>query len=99
MRAQLLQSCLTLCDPMDCCPPGSSVPGILQTRVLESVAITALLILKQLLWLPQESVLPFLSELKMLSRLNKRKEIYLPTIKDNEKLDQHKTTKEHKLYE
>ena len=33
------QSCLTLCDPMDCSPPGSSVHGILQTRVLEWVAM------------------------------------------------------------
>ena len=33
------QSCLTPCDPMDCSPPGSSVPGILQTRILEWVAI------------------------------------------------------------
>ena len=29
------QSCLTLCDPMDCSPPGSSVRGILQARILE----------------------------------------------------------------
>ena len=33
------QSCLTLCDPMDCSPPGSSVRGILQARTLEWVAI------------------------------------------------------------
>ena len=33
------QSCLTLCDPMDCSPPGFSVHGILQARILESVAI------------------------------------------------------------
>ena len=39
MRAQLLQSCLTLCDPMDWGPPGSSVHGILQTRILEWVAM------------------------------------------------------------
>ena len=32
MRAQSLQSCPTLCDPMDCSPPGSSVNGILQAR-------------------------------------------------------------------
>ena len=32
-------SCLTLCDPMDCSPPGSSVHGILQARKLEWVAI------------------------------------------------------------
>ena len=35
-----LQSCLTLCDPIDSSPPGSSVPGILQTRTLEWVAIS-----------------------------------------------------------
>ena len=32
------QSCLTLCNPMDCSLPGSSVHGILQTRILEWVA-------------------------------------------------------------
>ena len=35
----MLQSCPTLCDPIDGGPPGSSVPGILQARVLEWVAI------------------------------------------------------------
>ena len=39
MQAKLLQSCLTLCDPMDYSPPGSSVHGILQARVLEWVAM------------------------------------------------------------
>ena len=34
------QSCPTLCDPMDCSPPGSSVHGILQARILEWVAIS-----------------------------------------------------------
>ena len=33
------QSCLTLCDPMDCSPPGGSSHGIFQTRMLEWVAI------------------------------------------------------------
>ena len=33
------QSCLTLCDPMDCSPPGSSIRGIFQVRVLEWGAI------------------------------------------------------------
>ena len=35
-----VQSCLTLCDPMDCSLPGSSVHGILPARVLEWVAIS-----------------------------------------------------------
>ena len=34
------QSCLTLCDPTDCSPPGSSVHGIFQARILERVAIS-----------------------------------------------------------
>ena len=38
MCAKLLQSCPTLCEPMDCSPPGSSVHGILQARILEWVA-------------------------------------------------------------
>ena len=38
--AKSLQSCLTLCDPIDGSPPGSPVPGILQTRTLEWVAIS-----------------------------------------------------------
>ena len=38
--AKSLQSCLTLCDPIDGSPLGSSVPGILQTRTLEWVAIS-----------------------------------------------------------
>ena len=37
--AKSLQSCLTLCDPMDCTPPGSSVHGLLQASVLEWVAV------------------------------------------------------------
>ena len=35
-----LQSCQTLCDPIDGSPPGSAVPGILQARTLEWVAIS-----------------------------------------------------------
>ena len=38
--AKSLQSCPTLCDPIDGSPPGSSLPGILQARILEGVAIS-----------------------------------------------------------
>ena len=38
--AKSLQSCPTLCDPIDCSPPGSPIPGILQARTLEWVAIS-----------------------------------------------------------
>ena len=41
VHAKSLQSCPTLCDPMDCSPPGSSVHGILQARTLEWVAMTS----------------------------------------------------------
>ena len=40
MHAKSLQSCPTLCDPMDSSPPGSSVHRILQARILEWVAIS-----------------------------------------------------------
>ena len=39
--AKLLQSCPTLCDPIDGSPPGSPIPGILQARILEWVAISS----------------------------------------------------------
>ena len=39
VKVLVIQSCLTLCDPMDCNPPGSSVPGILQARKLDWAAI------------------------------------------------------------
>ena len=38
-HTQVAQSCPTLCDPMDCSPPGSSVHGIIQARILEWVAV------------------------------------------------------------
>ena len=40
VAAKSLQLCPTLCDPRDGSPPGSSVPGILQARILEWVAIS-----------------------------------------------------------
>ena len=39
-NAKSLQSCPTLCDPIDGSPPGSAVPGLLQARILEWVAIS-----------------------------------------------------------
>ena len=41
VQAKLLQSCPTLCNPMDCGLPGSSVRGILQARILEWVAVSS----------------------------------------------------------
>ena len=41
MHAKSFRSCLTLCDPMDCSPPGSPVPGILQAGTLEGAGISS----------------------------------------------------------
>ena len=41
VRAESLQSCTTLCDPMDYNLPGSSVHGIFQARILEWIAISS----------------------------------------------------------
>ena len=41
MQAKSLQSCLTLCNPMDCSPPCSFVHGILQARILEWIATSS----------------------------------------------------------
>ena len=48
MCAKSLQSCPTLCDPIDCSPPGFSVHGILQARKLEWVATLIQGILKRI---------------------------------------------------
>ena len=40
MYAESCQSCLTLCNPTDCSPPGSPIHGILQARILEWVAMS-----------------------------------------------------------
>ena len=42
MKVKLLKSCLTLCNPMDCSLPGSSIHGICQARVLEWGALAKL---------------------------------------------------------
>ena len=41
VKVLVAQSCLTLCDPMNCSLPGSSVQGILQARILEWVAMAS----------------------------------------------------------
>ena len=48
-ESEVAQSCPTLCDPVDCSPPGSSVHGILQARILDWVAISYSSIKKKLL--------------------------------------------------
>ena len=41
LLSEVTQSCLTLCDPEDCSPPGFSIHGIFQARILEWVAISS----------------------------------------------------------
>ena len=48
MCAKSLQSCLNLCNPMDYSPPGSSVPRILQTRILEWIAMPCVIFVTKL---------------------------------------------------
>ena len=43
MKSEVIQSCPTLRDPMDCSLPGSSVHGIFQARILEWIAISSIL--------------------------------------------------------
>ena len=45
------KSCLILCDPVDCAPPSSSVPGIFQARILEWVAISFSRVIFPIQWL------------------------------------------------
>ena len=60
-----LQSCPTLCDPIDGSPPGFPVPGILQARTLEWVAIPLSYALYSLLLGPWQALSPLLSHLSV----------------------------------
>ena len=61
--AKSLQSCPTLCDPIDGSPPGSAVPGILQARTLEWVAISFSNAWKWKVIIMRQSQFPLLSNL------------------------------------
>ena len=73
--AKLHQSCPTLCDPIDGSPTGSTVPGILQTRTLEWVAISLIwpldLVLVMLAGLPPQPISPAASQVLLLSRFSR----------------------------
>ena len=58
-ESEVAQSCLTLCDPVDCSLPGSSVDGIFQARVLEWVAIAFSILMLLLLLLSRFSHVQF----------------------------------------
>ena len=67
IAANLLQSCPTLCDPIDGSPPGSPVPGIFQARTLEWVAISFSNAWK---WKVKVKALPLLSYISICSFSN-----------------------------
>ena len=68
-ESEVAQSCPTLCDPMDCRLPGSSVRGILQARVLEWVAISFSILRVRVEWFLRDS-LKKLKELLLMSLTN-----------------------------
>ena len=55
-ESEVAQSCLILCDPVDYSPPGSSIRGILQARILEWVAIS---FSRDLIWVYWDSRNPW----------------------------------------
>ena len=57
-ESEVAQSCPTLCDPMDCSPPGSSIHGVFQARVLEWGAI-ALSGMEYYLAIKKDKIMPF----------------------------------------
>ena len=59
-ESEVTQSCLTLSDPMDCSPPGSSVHGVFQARVLEWGAIAFSIIVPSSLVCLTQAILPLL---------------------------------------
>ena len=72
LKVLVTQLCLTLCDPMDCSLPGSSVHGILHARILEWVAI------------PYDPAFPLLGthpkELKTRTQINSCTPMFIATL-------------------
>ena len=60
--AKSLQSCLTLCDPINGSPPGFPVPGILQARILEWLAISFISMHFQCMKVKSESEVALMSD-------------------------------------
>ena len=70
--AESLQSCLTVFNPMDCSPPGSSIHGIFQARIMEWVAISffrvSIIVLK-IITTPERFVFSFLGFISIFTSL------------------------------
>ena len=64
-ESEVAQSCTTLSDPMDCSPPGSSIHGIFQARVLEWGAIALRVPIKTMISLNTRMFFTFFISLKL----------------------------------
>ena len=74
-QSEVGQSCPTLCDPMDCSLPGSSIHGIFQARVLEwgAIAFSITVLYQSLIWPGGGAISQLQAPLTFLSHIGKRK--------------------------
>ena len=98
-ESEIAQSCLTLHDPMDCSPPGSSVHGIFQARVLEWVAIA---FSSMMSLLGNKYVLSDFQVSSTMGFLNQKLQLYLgflnsSKVQINQHLFSHSQTNLHKI--
>ena len=72
-ESEVAQSCPTLCDPMDCSPPGSSFHGIFQARVLEwgAIAFSDLCSLRTLNQIPNDYTAEVMNRFKGLGLVDR----------------------------
>ena len=75
-ESEVAQSCPTLRDPMDCSPPGSSVHGIFQARVLEwgAIAFSGMSFIVEWSWQRKESFILQIDQCKLSKQKNREKE-------------------------
>ena len=77
LKVLVTQSCLTVCDPVDCSPPGSSVHGIFQAKILEWVAIPFSMVSSQ----PRDQTLLSYTGSRFFTIWATREALYPPTAK------------------
>ena len=77
-KSEVAQSCLTLSDPMDCSPPGSSIRGIFQARVLEWGAIAFPEVLNKCINILKRIIVDIVAEIQKGWRCVGTRGLYLP---------------------